>query len=393
VRGQNTLAALLVAPLLLLLTAAFLVPLANTLATAVADRELRETLPRSAALLRSWDGTGLPGEEAFATLAEELGAALAERRLGPLTQRMNFAVPGSRALLLRTARASGSLAAPFASTMVTLDARWGETDTWLGLRDAAGPFTPLYLLRALDLDLTPGGSVTAMEEQDRLFRTLFLRTIGVALLVTLLAIPLAAPVAFLLASLPPRWAGLALLAVLVPFWSSILVRTTAWFVLLQREGPVNAALVALGLADAPVQIIGTRAAVIVAMLHVLLPFAILPAYSVMKGIDRALLRAASSLGGSPVQVTLRVWLPLAFPGLAAGGFIVFLLAVGFYITPALLGGPRDQLVASFIALHINRDVNWGMAAALSVLLLGFAGLAVAAARVLLPGVLKGRFAP
>jgi putative spermidine/putrescine transport system permease protein len=393
VRGQNALAALLVAPLLLLLTAAFLIPLGNTLATAVADRELRETLPRTAAVLEAWDGTGLPPEEAFAAMAGELALALEERRLGPLAQRLNFAVPGSRALLLRTARAADRLAAPYAGTMVALDPRWGEGATWRAVRDAAGPLTPLYLLRALDLDLIPGGGVVAMGEEDRLFRTLFLRTLGVALLVTLLAMLLAAPVAYLLAALPPRWAGLGLIAVLVPFWSSILVRTTAWFVLLQREGPVNASLVALGFLDAPVQIIGTRIAVIVAMLHVLLPFAILPAYSVMKGIDRALLRAAASLGGSPVQVTLRVWLPLAFPGLAAGGFIVFLLAVGFYITPALLGGPRDQLVASFIALYINREVNWGMAAALSVLLLGFAGLAVAAARVLLPGALKGRLAP
>ncbi len=358
-RGQNALAALLVAPLLLLLTAAFLIPLGNTLATAVADRELRETLPRTAAVLEAWDGTGLPPEEAFAAMAGELALALEERRLGPLAQRLNFAVPGSRALLLRTARAADRLAAPYAGTMVALDPRWGEGATWRAVRDAAGPLTPLYLLRALDLDLIPGGGVVAMGEEDRLFRTLFLRTLGVALLVTLLAMLLAAPVAYLLAALPPRWAGLGLIAVLVPFWSSILVRTTAWFVLLQREGPVNASLVALGF----ISVSGNE---------------LVPAFSTWM----ISLRAAASLGGSPVQVTLRVWLPLAFPGLAAGGFIVFLLAVGFYITPALLGGPRDQLVASFIA-----------AAALSVLLLGFAGLAVAAARVLLPGALKGRLAP
>ncbi len=392
-RGQNALAALLVAPLLLLLTFAFLLPLANTLAPAVVERELRAALPRTAAALAHWDGMGLPDEAAFAAAAGELASALEERRLGPVASRMNFAVPGSRALLMRTARAGDRLAAPFPTAMVALDQRWGQRETWLALRDAAGPLTPRYLLRALDLDLAPGGSVVAMPEEDRVFRTLFLRTLGVSLLVTALAVLLAAPVAYLLAVLPPRLAGGGLAAVLVPFWSSILVRTTAWFVLLQREGPVNAAMVALGLVDAPVQLLGTRIAVVVAMLHVLLPFAVLPAYSVMKGIDRGLIRAASSLGGSPVQVALRVWLPLAFPGLAAGGFIVFLLAVGFYITPALLGGPRDQLVASFIALYINREVNWGMAAALSVLLLGFAGLAVALARLLLPGALKGRFAP
>lgn len=392
-RGQNALAAVLVAPLLLLLAAAFLVPLGTTLLTAVADRELAETLPGTHRALAEWDGKALPGEAAFAAVAQELGVALEERRLGPLAQRMNFAAGGQRALLLRTARAAGSLSAPYAASLPALDPRWGEPDTWLRLRDATGPVTPLYLLRAVDLDQAPGGAVMRMGEADRLFVTLFLRTLGVAVIVTLLATLLAAPVAFLLASLPPRWAGLGLLVVLVPFWSSILVRTTAWFVLLQREGPVNAALVALGLTEAPVQLIGTRIAVIVAMLHVLLPFAILPAYAAMKGIDRALIRAAASLGGSPVQVALRVYLPLAFPGIAAGAFIVFLLAVGFYITPALLGGPRDQLVASFIALFINREVNWGMAAALSVLLMGFAACAIAAARLLLPAALKGRLSP
>ncbi len=392
-KGQNALAALLVAPLLLLLGAAFLVPLGTTLLTAVSDRELAEALPRTHHALTRWDGEGLPAEEAHEAAATELGAALDERRLGPLAQRMNFASGGQRALLLRTARAAETLTAPYTASLVALDPRWGERETWLRLRDATGPLTPLYLLRALDLDVAPGGAVVPMGEEERLFRTLFVRTLGVAAVVTVLAMLLATPVAFLLASLPRGWAGLGLLAVLVPFWSSILVRTTAWFVLLQREGPVNASLVALGLADAPVQLIGTRIAVIVAMLHVLLPFAILPAYAAMKGIDRALLRAAASLGGSPVQVALRVYLPLAFPGIAAGGFIVFLLAVGFYITPALLGGPRDQLIASFIAMFINREVNWGMAAALSVLLVVFAALAIAAARLLLPGALKGRLAP
>lgn len=392
-RGQNALAGLLIAPLVLLIACVFLAPLGTTLFTALSDTELRETLPRTHVILAAWDGAGLPDEAAFAALADELGTALAERRLGRLLQRMNFARPGTRALLLRTARAADGLAAPYATSLPALDARWAERDTWLSLHDASGPLTPLYLLRALDLDLAPGGGIVAVAEDERVFRTLFVRTLGVSLLVTGLAMLLAAPVAWLLAGLPRRWAGLGLLAVLVPFWSSILVRTTAWFVLLQREGPVNAAIMALGLADAPIQLVGTRIAVIIAMLHVLLPFAILPAYSVMKGIDRTLLRAAASLGGSPMQVALRVYLPLAWPGIAAGGFIVFLLAVGFYITPALLGGPRDQMVASFIAFFINREVNWGMAAALSVLLMLFAAAAVAAARVLAPSAVTGRIAP
>ena len=173
--------------------------------------------------------------------------------------------------------------------------------------------------------------------------------------------------------------------VLIPFWTSILVRTTAWFILLQREGPVNALLQALHIVDAPVTMIFTRFAVYVAMVHVLLPFVILPLYSVMKGIDPVYMRAAASMGAPGWKRFLRIYLPMTMPGVAAGALMVFMLSVGFYVTPALVGGPDDQMVSYFIAFFTNTTINWGMAAALASLLLIMTGVLVAVARLIVPG--------
>lgn len=318
-------------------------------------------------------------------MAQELAAALEERRIGELAQRLNFEQPGLRALLLRTARAGPRLAAPYAESLPALDARWAEPGTWKLIRRAGGPTTSLYMLRALDLTRTPEGEVRAVEPDLAVFRTLFLRTLWVSLVVTAACVVLGWPVAAAIAALRPPWSSLALLMVLVPFWSSVMVRATAWFALLQREGPLNDALLFLGLVEAPLQLVGTRFAVLLATIHVLLPVTILPMVGVMARLDRRHLQAAASLGAGPWLRFRRVWLPLSLPGVLAGGAMTFLLAVGFYITPALVGGERDQLVAWFIAQFLNRDVNWGMSAALSVYLLAMAGAVIAALRAITGG--------
>lgn len=385
-RRTNWLAALLIAPLMLLLAGSFLLPVGFALFTAAADREVAETLPRTRAALLAWDGAGLPPEAAFAAMARELGEALEERRIGDLAQRLNFERTGMRGLLLRTARASGRLQAPYAQSLPALDARWGDAETWALVKRAGGPLTSLYLLRAMDLTRTAQGGIAAVEAEEALYRQLFWRTLGISLLVTALCVLLAYPVAYTIARLRAPWSSVALTLVLIPFWSSVLVRSTAWFVLLQREGPVNEAMLSLGLLDAPVQIVGTRIAVIIALVHVLLPFAVLPMHSVMKRLDGTYLRAAASLGANGFQRFFRVWLPLSLPGVLAGAAMVFLLAVGMYTAPALVGGDRDQMVAWFIAYFMNREVNWGMAAALSAYLLAMSGAVIVLARLLTGGV-------
>ena len=350
---------------------------------------MTRTLPQTRAALTAWDGTGLPPEPAFAAVAHELATALEEQRIGELAARLNFERTGSRGLLLRTARAGTRLTAPYRDSLPALDARWGDPETWLMFQRASGPATSLYLLRALDLTRTPRGEVVAVAPDEAVFRTVFLRTLGVSVVVTLICVVLAYPTAAFIARLRPPWSAVALTLVLVPFWSSVLVRSTAWFVLLQREGPINGALLSLGFVDAPLQLAGTRFAVILATVHVLLPFAVLPMHSVMSRMDRSYLRAASSLGANGAQSFLRVWLPLSLPGVLAGAAMVFLLAVGFYITPALVGGERDQLIAWFIAVFLNRDVNWGLSAALSLYLLAMAGATLWLGRL----VTGGAFAP
>ena len=373
---------LLTLPALLLVGLALLLPLGLNLATAIRDPELAATLPRSAALLRQWDGAGLPDEAAFAAVADELHTALEDQRIGGLIARLNFERAGMRTLLLRTARATP--AAPVSMALPAIDPQWSDPATWRLLRRASLGITPLYLLRAIDMDLTADGTPIAQPAGQGVFLTLFARSFAIAIVVTGLCVLIGYPVAHAIAGLPRAWGRTAMAFVLVPFWISILVRTTAWFILLQHDGPVNAALLALGLIQAPAQLMFTRFAVLLAMVHVLLPFVILPLVGTMRRIDRGLLRAAASLGAPAWRRFAFVYLPLTLPGVGAGALIVFMMAVGFYITPALLGGAGDQMVSATIAGYVNGSLNWGMASALSVWLLLGCGLIVAAAYYLAP---------
>jgi putative spermidine/putrescine transport system permease protein len=382
---SNGLAAALIAPLLILVVASFIVPLAVTLYTAIGNPEVRDTLPRTATALRAWNGEGLPGEDAFATIAGELSQAQEGQSIGQLSRRLNFEQLGMRALLLKTARAKSDLAPPYQDALIALDARWGDTDTWRLLQRNASVMTPLYLLRSLDLSLAADGQVVRPPPEESVFRALFARTFVISFWVTVLCVVLGYPVAYTLSTLPQRWANAGMALVLIPFWTSILVRTTAWFILLQKEGPVNALLQSLRIVDAPLTLIFTRFSVYVAMVHVLLPFVILPLYSVMKGIDPVYMRAAASMGAPGWKRFLRVYLPMTMPGVAAGALMVFMLSVGFYVTPALVGGPNDQMVSYFIAFFTNQTINWGMAAALAFLLLAMTAVIVAVARLVVPG--------
>lgn len=179
---------------------------------------------------------------------------------------------------------------------------------------------------------------------------------------------IAYPLAYWLSTMSERRANLFMILVLIPFWTSILVRVAAWIVLLQSEGLVNKALMALGLTQAPLELLFNRIGVYVSMTHILLPFMILPLYSVMKSIPPTYTRAAISLGSHPFAAFWRVYVPQTYPGVGAGALLVFILALGYYITPALLGGPNEQLVSYYVAYFTNVTLNWGMASALGALL-------------------------
>jgi putative spermidine/putrescine transport system permease protein len=254
-------------------------------------------------------------------------------------------------------------------TLIDIDKRWGERKYWLAFKDAAGSYTAYYMLAALDRETNDDGDVVLVPERKRVYIDIVYRTFWISLVVTVVCFVLGYPLAYLLASVPTRYGNLLMILVLLPFWTSLLVRTTAWVVLLQREGVVNDAAISAGLLDERVLLIRNRFGVYVAMVHILLPFMVLPIFSVMKGISPTYMRAAASLGANPFRSFMKVYAPQTIPGVGAGCLLVFIISLGYYITPALVGGPADQMLSFFIAFFTNQTLNWGMASALSVILL------------------------
>jgi putative spermidine/putrescine transport system permease protein len=353
-------------PLLLFLVALFLYPLGEMLWKSIADAEVAAAIPETAAAL----ARGAPVDDALcATLARELVAGREAGTIAAAGRRLNYDVNGMRQLLIASGRRLAAAPAADCAALAAIDPRWKDEEVWAAIGRAAGPFTAFYLLSAVDLHRNAAGAIVPMPEDQAIYRDVLWRTFGTSAVVTIACLLLGFPVAYLIAGLPPSRAGPLLALVLLPFWTPILVRTAAWVVLLQNEGLVNGALVGLGILDAPVQLVYNRIGVYVAMTHVLLPFMILPLYSVMRAIPPAYMRAALSLGAPPAEAFVRVYLPQAMPGIAAGCLLVFILAIGYYITPALIGGAGDQMVAYFIAFNVTDTGNWGLAAALGAVLL------------------------
>ncbi len=356
----------LAAPLLILLLLTFVLPVAAMLWRGVADGAVAPALPRSVAALQAWDGHALPNDAAFAALVSDLRAPPAPAALQAAATRLNQDTAGLRGVLLRTAGAA--LDGAPRPALLAADPAWGMIETWGAIRRASGAVTDAHLLAALDLRRDAAGVIQPVAAEQALFRGVFRRSFGVAALVTVICLTLAYPTAALLARLP-GWAAGVLMIALLPFWTGVIVRTAAWMALLARQGVINDGLIALGVLSQPLDLLFTRFAVVIAMVHILLPFAVLPAYTVMRQIADGQMRAASSLGAGPLRRFLHVWLPQSLPGIGAGGLLVFIQSLGFYVTPALLGGGGDQMLPYFIGFYANRTLDWGMAAALSILLL------------------------
>lgn len=209
---------------------------------------------------------------------------------------------------------------------------------------------------------------------EKVYIEMFLNTFKIALIVTIICLLLGYPVAYLMSILSAKWAGLLMLAVLVPFWTSGLVRTFSWLIILQRNGVVNKTLQSIGAISQPLPLVNNMTGVIIGMVHVMVPFLVLPLYASMKSIDGNLMRAAANVGSSPTHAFFRIFLPLSMPGLVAGTIMVFVMCLGFYITPAILGGGKVKMIAQRIEETIALYPTWGPAAALAVLLLAMTAL-------------------
>lgn len=371
-RRRRLVAVALVLPLFLFTLLVFVLPIADMLRRSVHDTDLRTAWPNVAAALRSWDGAGVPDEALFRILATDVKSSAEARTLAVAARRVNYALQNGRSLVMNAGRQVRGLEAPPASwkeAFAGFDPAWGEPKTWVAMRAAAGPLTDFYLLQSVDLERGADGSIQWAPREQSIYLQVLGRTFLISGLVTLIALALGFPVAFLIAQSPPRRANLLMILVLLPFWTSLLVRSAAWIVLLQDQGLVNDMLRAVGLTSEPIRLIFNRAGVVIAMVHVLLPFMILPLVATMKGIDPGYVRAARSLGASPFTAFRRVYLPQTVPGVAAGALLVFIMALGYYITPALIGGAEDQMLSYFIAFYTTSSANWGLAAALGVTLL------------------------
>ncbi|WP_108814332.1 ABC transporter permease [Loktanella sp. Alg231-35] len=301
-----------------------------------------------------------PWEAVWMALAQDLTA-------GALT----YDGPETADLLAAQTAVAGPMAGfAFTDAFLEQDEDWGDASVWGTIQTFSSPYTAGYFLTAIDLELTPDGA-QAVEDDVAIYVTLFWRTMWMSMTITFSCILLGYPIAWLMANLPDRSANLIMILVLLPFWTSLLVRTSAWKVLLQQQGVINDVLVWVGLVGdgSRLALINNATGTIIAMTHILLPFMILPLYSVMKGIPPSYLRAAKSLGATNWTAFWRVYFPQSVPGIGAGSILVFILSIGYYITPEIVGGTKGVFISNRIAYHISSSLNWGLAAALGTILL------------------------
>ncbi len=261
--------------------------------------------------------------------------------------------------------------APYQDAFTDAHRLWGEPELWRIIQREGRPLTASYYVAALDREYNAAGEIVLRDENRRIYVSLFGRTLALSLAITGMTFLLGFPIAYYLSILPMRYANLLMIAVLLPFWTSLLVRTSAWIVLLQQQGVINNTLVALGVItdDGRFSLIYNQTGTIIAMTHILLPFMVLPLYSVMRTIPPSYTRAAKSLGATPWTAFRRVYFPQTLPGIGAGGVLVFIISIGYYITPALVGGQSGRMISNEIARHIQQSLNWGLAAALGSMLL------------------------
>ena len=375
-RQQKIRALLLISPLLIFILVAFIMPIVSMLSRSVENDLVSQTLPATVNAIQSWDALSgeLPDELVYKAFAQDIQNAAKAKVHTKVALRLNYEKSGIASLFKKTARKAKKwdieTDGPFKEKLIKVHKGWGDVEVWQTIKTHSPRYTSGYFLNAIDMRKTAEGADFQPEDKTILIK-LFQRTLVMSLIITFSCILLGYPVAWLLANLPMRQANLLMILVLLPFWTSLLVRTSAWKVMLQQQGVINDILVQLSLVsdDARLIMINNEIGTIVAMTHILLPFMILPMYSVMQTIPPSYLRAAKSLGATNWTAFWRVYFPQSIPGIGAGSILVFILAIGYYITPEIVGGTKGVFISNRIAYHILKSLNWGLAAALGTILL------------------------
>ncbi|MBL4615484.1 MAG: ABC transporter permease [Magnetovibrio sp.] len=373
VRRHKMVAFALVVPLLLFLFFSFVAPIATMLHRGFYSPVVAQLIPNTLQSLATWDGQGQPDDAVLTNMAIDLKRLAADRTSGKLAAEINRNKPGASSVVKSSARKlrrtdDADLAQNGATLLLAANKAWADPLMWRAVQKSGDTYTDGFYLTALDLERTFEGELQ-IREATQIYIKLYTKTLRMALIITLMCLILGYPLAYYLANAPSKTANLLMIFVLLPFWTSLLVRTTAWIALLQTNGVVNSFLTGVGITSEPLDMLYTEFSTIIAMTHILLPFMILPLYSVMKGIDPTLMRAAMSMGARPIPAFIKIYLPNTMPGLSAGALLVFIISVGYYITPALVGGTDGQMISNIIAFHMQQSNNWGLAAALGSMLL------------------------
>ncbi len=364
----------LIGPLFILMFVFFFVPIALMLFRSIDNSQMSKILPQTAEAIEKWSGEGLPDEGVYAAIVADMKIANENRTLAKAGRRLNFDLVGYYSLLSKTGRRLDEIKTPpYKAALIEMDKKWGDKRYWTVLQRGLKDMTMIYLLAALDLKYDDNNKITKVPEYEAIYVSIISRTVYISISVTILCLLLGFPVAYYMAISKPSTRNLLMIMLLLVFWTSLLVRTLSWILVLQNNGVVNGLLMAGGIISQPLELVFNRIGVYIAMTHVLLPFMVLPLYSVMRSIPPEYVRAATSLGARPVTAFIRVYLPQTLPGIGAGALMVFIQALGYYITPALVGGPKDQMVSYFVAFFVNERVNWSMASSLGVVLLVLTG--------------------
>jgi putative spermidine/putrescine transport system permease protein len=372
VKKKKIIAFLFVAPLLIYIGIFFIMPIASMLSRSAYSTTVMDLIPQTTSALKQYDGQGIPEEDIVVIFAVELADLQSNRLSGRLAGQINRTLPGASSVIQSTARQlSRQLANDVEITQnvfFEINEQWQEPEIWRAIQRAGVPLKIDNFLTALDLQRSSTGEIVK-RESAQIYAQLYKKTLMTAVMITLMTILLGYPLAYYLANISQDKASILMIFVLLPFWTSLLVRTTSWIAILQTNGVLNSVLLNIGIIKKPMEILYTQNATIIAMTHILLPFMVLPLYSVMRGIDPSYVKAAMSLGAKPFSAFTKVYLPMTMSGLGAGVLLVFIVSVGYYITPALVGGTDGQMISNIIAFHMQQSNNWELAAALGSILL------------------------
>ena len=371
-RRNKLRAFLLVVPLLFFILFTFLIPIGDMLLRSVDDSYINTVFPKTFEKYKKWDRQSLPSEELYKTMFFEVkeGSGFS---IGKATTRMNYAKSGWKSLLKKSKRKFKKIEeGPYKEQMIAIDKRWADMEYWKAIGVMVDARTAGYYLNAVDLKYNVDKEIIRQEENRRIYNHTWIKTFKVSVLVMFFCLILGYPIAYLLSTLPLKYSNLLMICVLLPFWTSLLVRTVAWMVMLQQKGVFNNLLVMSHIIsdESRFKLMYNETATIIVMTQILLPFMVLPLYSVMRTISPNYMRAALNLGASPLHAFWKIYMPNSVPGISAGCMLVFILAIGYYITPELVGGKDGQMIGNWIAYHLKTTLNWGLCAALGAILLG-----------------------